>query len=111
MAAECQTTIEQTMPSVDIIICDMAPNATGQSKVDQWRAGALTESVLAFCQTHLHPQGHLLIKLFHGSEFEAHLKWLRVHFKQVNIVKPPASRKDSSEVYALARSWQNLSHT
>ena len=103
--ATCQEAITAHAESVDLIICDMAPNATGQSKVDQWRAGALTETVFAFCLEHLAPGGKLLIKLFHGSEFDGHRMWLREHFDQVTLCKPPSSRKESRETYALAQNF------
>jgi 23S rRNA (uridine2552-2'-O)-methyltransferase len=101
----CQQAILSHLSHIDLIVCDMAPNATGQSKVDQWQAGALTEAVFLFCSMQLREEGQLLIKLFHGSEFEGHLKWLRQHFKKVTIYKPSASRTQSRETYALAQNF------
>ena len=100
-----QEAIHACSATWDIIVCDMAPNSTGHAQVDQWQAGALTDSVFAFCHT-LKPGGTLVIKLFHGSEFEGQIKWMRQYFKKVKTFKPKSSRAHSKEIYAIAQHYQ-----
>lgn len=89
---------------IQVIISDMSPNHTGIKKVDQWRAHGLNESVLFFCQQHLQPGGHCLLKVFHSGDFSTLIKQMRQCFSKVHIIKPQASRNKSSEVFVLGMS-------
>lgn len=91
---------------VDIVLSDMAPNMTGISSVDQLQSTYLVELALDFaCQT-LVKGGILLCKLFHGKGFDDFVMTLRKRFLEVKMCKPAASRRRSSEVYALARGFK-----
>jgi 23S rRNA (uridine2552-2'-O)-methyltransferase len=88
---------------VDLVLSDMAPNLTGVAATDQARGIALVELALDFSLDWLKPRGALLVKVFHGSGFEAFLKLMRESFQEVAVRKPDASRDKSSEVYLLGR--------
>ncbi len=90
--------------SVDLVISDMSPNLSGIKGVDQVRGAYLIELVLDFCISNLKVGGNCFIKVFHGSEFDNLVKQSRKIFQQVVIVKPKASRSDSSETYLLCKS-------
>ena len=87
----------------DLIICDIAPNFSGISDVDQFRAVYLAEVVLDFVISTLKPEGSFLIKLFQGTGFEQYMKDLKKNFAFVAIRKPKASHTESREVYAVAK--------
>ena len=87
---------------IDLVLCDMAPNITGMSSVDQPSAMYLAELAAEFSRETLAPEGSLLVKLFHGVGFDDYVKMLRSYFGKVLIRKPEASRSRSREVYALA---------
>ncbi|MGI9227636.1 MAG: 23S rRNA (uridine(2552)-2'-O)-methyltransferase RlmE [Gammaproteobacteria bacterium] len=87
---------------IDLVLCDMAPNITGMSSVDQPSAMYLAELAADFSRETLVPEGSLLVKLFHGVGFDDYVKMLRSYFGKVLIRKPEASRSRSREVYALA---------
>lgn len=89
----------------DVVLSDMAPNASGIKAVDQARVMVLAEEVLASLTELLRPGGDLLIKVFQGEGFDAYLKALRSTFKKVTICKPPASRDRSAEMYLLGRQY------
>jgi 23S rRNA (uridine2552-2'-O)-methyltransferase len=36
------------------------------------------------------------------------LKDLKLHFKEVKHIKPPASRKESKEIYVVAKGFKGL---
>lgn len=95
--------LEKTLNNqpVDLVICDMAPNITGVKQVDQASAAYLTELALAFSQDWLKPNGHFLVKVFIGGEFEAILKTMRTMFDKVVTRKPKASRGRSTETFLL----------
>jgi 23S rRNA (uridine2552-2'-O)-methyltransferase len=87
---------------IDLVISDMAPNISGIRASDQARMAHLAELALEFSLQWLKPQGHLLVKVFAGSGFEAIARAMRQSFEQVVTRKPKASRDRSSEVYLLA---------
>lgn len=89
--------------TVDVLLSDMAPNMSGNPAVDIPRAMLLTELAFDLSQTLLKPGGVLLMKVFHGSGFDALLKSVRESFERVVIRKPSASRSRSRETYLLAK--------
>ncbi|MBU2710591.1 23S rRNA (uridine(2552)-2'-O)-methyltransferase RlmE [Zooshikella harenae] len=88
---------------IDLVISDMAPNMSGVLAVDQPKAMYLAELAVDLAQQVLKPGGSFLTKVFQGEGFDAYLKVLRQHFKQVQTRKPSSSRPRSREVYLLAR--------
>jgi 23S rRNA (uridine2552-2'-O)-methyltransferase len=87
---------------VDLIISDIAPNLSGIKSVDQAKIAYVAELILDFVKDHLKIGGNLVIKIFHGSEFDNIVKQSRLLFDKVLIKKPNASRGKSSETYLLA---------
>jgi len=91
---------------IDLVICDMAPNISGNSVVDQYQAMALAELALDFAREHLKPGGDFLIKLFQGKGVQEFDQELRKSFSKLLIRKPKSSRARSREVYYLARDFK-----
>ena len=86
----------------DVVLSDMAAAATGQRTVDRLRAEALGEAVLDFAAQVLRPGGDCLLKLVKGAE--AVLTPLaQASFGSSRILRPKATRSESSETYLLAR--------
>jgi len=92
----------------DLVICDMAPNMSGQQAVDIPRAMYMAELALDLSQQVLKPGGGLLVKLFQGEGFDGYIKQMREHFSRVVMRKPKASRPRSKEVYGLASGFKGL---
>jgi 23S rRNA (uridine2552-2'-O)-methyltransferase len=90
---------------IDCVICDMAPNMSGQLSVDIPRAMYLCELALDMTIKTLKKDGYFLIKVFQGDGFDKFVKDCKNSFQKVIIRKPKASRPRSKEVYLLA---QNL---
>lgn len=86
---------------VDLVICDMAPNMSGISIVDQARVAYLAELALEFSLQWLQPGGNFLVKVFVGSGYEEFVRAMRAGFSKVVTRKPKSSRDRSSEVYLL----------
>lgn len=91
---------------VDLVLSDMAPNASGIKAVDQPRGLYLAELALDFAGRRLRPGGNFLVKAFQGEGFDAFLKNLRAAFATVAPRKPRASRARSAEQYLLARNYR-----
>ncbi|RDZ29150.1 23S rRNA (uridine(2552)-2'-O)-methyltransferase RlmE [Lysobacter silvisoli] len=89
--------------TVDLVLSDMAPNMSGVDAVDLPRAMHLSELAMDFADRHLRVDGTFLIKLFQGVGFDEYVRELRRRYAKVSIRKPAASRKRSTEVYALAQ--------
>lgn len=89
--------------TVDLVLSDMAPNMSGVDAVDLPRAMHLSELAMDFADRHLRVDGTFLIKLFQGVGFDDYVRELRRRYAKVSIRKPAASRKRSTEVYALAQ--------
>ncbi len=90
----------------DLVICDMAPNMSGQQAIDIPRAMYMAELALDLSQQVLKPGGGLLVKLFQGEGFDGYVLQMRKHFSRVVIRKPKASRARSKEVYGLATGFK-----
>ena len=91
----------------DLVLSDMAPNTTGHVATDHIRIMALAELALAFACDVLTPGGAFVAKLFQGGAERGMLATLKTHFRSVRHAKPPASRKDSKEMYVVATGFRH----
>jgi 23S rRNA (uridine2552-2'-O)-methyltransferase len=86
----------------DLVLSDMAPNTTGHAATDHLRIMALAELAAAFAREVLAPDGSFVAKVFQGGSERTMLEGLKRDFVSVRHAKPPASRKESSELYVVA---------
>ena len=91
---------------VDLVISDMAPNLSGVKGIDQPRSIYLVELALDLSTRILEAGGSLLVKCFEGSGIDEVRHSFRESFRQVNNVKPDASRSRSREIYLLGRGYR-----
>ena len=92
----------------DVILSDVSPNLSGIGNVDQARALELSGAAIDLCRKVLKPDGVFLVKAFQGEAFGELVQRLKRSFSKVKVVKPPASRGESSETYVLARNLRAL---
>lgn len=90
----------------DTILSDMSPDISGNYSVDQARSIYLSEQALKTCNEILKPGGNFVCKVFMGEDFQDFLKKLKSKFKSVKQFSPSASRKTSSEIYIIAKSFK-----
>ena len=88
---------------VDLVVSDMAPNLSGVESADMARIAHVCELAMEFAQTHLKPEGALLVKAFHGSGYSQIVESFKRVFRVVKPLKPKASRDKSSETFLLGR--------
>lgn len=90
----------------DLVLADMAPNTTGHAATDHLRIMALAEAALEFAAEVLAEGGGFVAKVFQGGAERAMLERLKQRFAVVRHAKPPASRKESSELYVVATGFR-----
>jgi 23S rRNA (uridine2552-2'-O)-methyltransferase len=90
----------------DVVLSDMAANATGHAKTDHLKIMGLVEAAADFAREVLAPGGSFLAKVLQGGTEAALLTALKRDFKSVRHVKPAASRSDSAELYLLATGYR-----
>ena len=95
--------------AADVVLSDMAANATGHRKTDHLRIMALAEAAAMFARDVLHPGGTFLCKVLQGGTEAELLAGLKRDFATVKHVKPAASRSDSAELYVLALGFRGAS--
>jgi 23S rRNA (uridine2552-2'-O)-methyltransferase len=90
----------------DVVLSDMAANATGHKRTDHLKIMALVEAAAEFAREVLKPGGSFLAKVIQGGTEGALLATLKRDFASVKHVKPAASRADSAELYLLATGFR-----
>jgi 23S rRNA (uridine2552-2'-O)-methyltransferase len=90
----------------DVVLSDMAANATGHRQTDHLKIVALVELAAEFAREVLAPGGSFVAKVLQGGTEGELLAMLKRDFKVVKHIKPPASRKDSAELYVLASGFR-----
>ena len=86
----------------DIVMSDMAANATGHAPTDHIRIMHLCELAYDFAREVLAPEGIFICKVLKGGTERELLKIMQRDFKTVKHAKPPSSRADSAESYVVA---------
>ncbi len=89
----------------DLVLSDLAPDATGRRTVDRLRAEVAAEAVLAFAGQVLRPGGGLLLKLLHGADTLI-TGMARPLFARSKLIRPEATRSESTEIYLLGQGFE-----
>lgn len=103
--------IEAMGRRADLVLSDMAPNTTGHAATDHLRIMALAEMALDFAIATLNEGGAFVAKVFQGGSEREMLDRMKRHFAVVRHAKPPASRKESSELYVVATGFRSASRS
>lgn len=90
----------------EAVVSDMAAPASGHPPTDHLRIMALCEAAAEFAMDVLEPGGTFVAKVLAGGAEASLVKTLNRAFARVAHVKPPASRKDSSEKYLVATGFR-----
>ena len=92
--------------TVDVVLSDMAPNTVGHKKTDHLRQMVLLEYAFDFAVRALKVGGTFVAKSFTGGTTNDLLKKIKEKFETVHHIKPPASRKDSVEMFIVATGFR-----
>ena len=96
---------------VDIVISDMAPNISGIKERDRAESLRLNLLTVDIAKTYLKNKGAAVMKTFQNPQVANLVEEIKHSFSSVRIVKPAASRKESSEVYVVAQGFRSLGST
>lgn len=100
---ELRLSLKEHCPEkVDVVLSDMAAATTGHSQTDHLRTVALAEIAYYFAKDMLKTGGAFVTKVFQGGTDHELLLALKRDFSQIKHFKPPASRKESPEMYVVA---------
>lgn len=91
----------------DVVMSDMASFSTGHAQTDHLKIMNLAETAFWFAKKVLAPGGTFLAKVLQGGTESTLLTQLKQSFRVVKHIKPPASRKDSSEMYVIALDFKD----
>lgn len=90
----------------DIVLSDMAAASSGHRQTDHMKIMALCEAAALFATEVLTPGGVFAAKVLQGGAERELLTLLKQRFRKVVHIKPPASRKDSAEMYLVASGFR-----
>ena len=99
--AEIRRQLEEFAPKADAVISDMSPNLSGNYSVDQARSVELSSLALEIAAER--KAKFFVCRVFEGSDFQEFRKEVIDEFGSVRTLSPEASRKQSSEVYLIAK--------
>lgn len=85
----------------DLVLSDMAPEFSGDSKLDKGRTHKLNLITLEFCEKHLKQTGNLAFKTFEGEDLDYVRSKAKKLFEKVKDYKPNSSQKKSSELFII----------
>ena len=89
----------------DALISDCAPNISGNYDQDHSIQSMLAQRAFELSQCVLYMGGSFVCKIFQGSETQEFVKSVKERFRTVKLFKPKSSRKQSSEIYLIARDF------
>ena len=89
----------------DLILSDIAPNTTGHQSTDHLRIATMLFDIIELLEKVLVTDGAFITKIWKGSEEKEIINQLKKKFKFVSYFKPDSSRKDSAEIFIVARNF------
>lgn len=92
---------------VNAMICDLSPQVSGVWAVDHAKQIALNYAAVKIMDHVLAYKGNALFKVFDGQYSNEFRDYVKKKFAKVQIRKPKASRKASSELYFICLGYNN----
>ena len=94
--------------SFDLVLSDIAPNTTGHQSTDHLRLSSMIFDIIDILDHLMITGGVFVTKIWKGSEEKELIKILKNKFNDVSYFKPDSSRKDSVEIFIIARNYKSL---
>ena len=89
----------------DLILSDIAPNTTGHQSTDHLRITNMLFDIIELLDKVLINEGSFAAKIWKGSEEKDLVNKIKKKFELVSYFKPDSSRKDSAEIFIVARNF------
>ena len=90
----------------DLILSDIAPNTTGHKSTDHLRLSSMLFDIIDTLDQVMIKGGIFVSKIWKGSEEKEIINILKKKFAQVSYFKPNSSRKDSVEIFIIAKKFK-----
>ncbi len=90
----------------DLILSDVAPNTTGHQSTDHLKISQLINEIINRLHILLKNKGSFIFKIWKGSEERELITKIKLIFNKVEYFKPKSSRKESNEIYIIAREYK-----
>jgi len=103
--------IQEIAGQVDVVISDAAPNLSGVWGLDHARSIDISSSALKIATCVLKTGGNFVVKVFQGDLFDTFTREVGAHFSFVKAFNPRASRKQSAEIYIVAKCYAGKGET
>jgi len=84
---------------VNAVICDLSPQVSGNWTVDHAKQISLNYDCTKIMDKVLTHKGNAVFKVFDGPYSMEFRDYIKKKFTRINLTKPNASRKQSSELY------------
>ncbi|MGI0082726.1 MAG: RlmE family RNA methyltransferase [Nitrosopumilaceae archaeon] len=92
---------------VNAVICDLSPQVSGAWAVDHAKQIALNYATTKIMEHVLEYKGNALFKVFDGEYSNEFRDFIKKKFAKVQLRKPKASRKTSSELYFICLGYNS----
>ena len=86
---------------VNAVICDLSPQVSGNWSVDHAKQISLNYDCVKILDKVLSHNGNAVFKIFDGEYSMEFRDFVKKKFSRINLTKPKASRKQSSELYCV----------
>ena len=90
----------------DLILSDIAPNTTGHKSTDHLRLSSMLFDIIDTLDQMMIKGGVFVTKIWKGSEEREMINILKKKFDEVSYFKPDSSRKDSVEIFIIAKNFK-----
>ena len=92
---------------VNAVICDLSPKVSGNWSVDHAKQISLNYDCVKIMDKVLTNKGNAVFKIFDGEYSMEFRDYVKKKFSRINLTKPKASRKQSSELYCVCLGFLN----
>ena len=86
---------------VNAVVCDISPQVSGNWSVDHAKQISLNYDCTKIMDKVLVHKGNAVFKIFDGEYTLEFRDYIKKKFTRINLTKPKASRKQSSELYCV----------
>mgnify|MGYP001213679399 FL=1 len=101
-----QFNFDKLKKNFDLILSDIAPNTTGHKSTDHLRLSSMLFDIIDTLDQMMIKGGVFVTKIWKGSEEREMINILKKKFDEVSYFKPDSSRKDSVEIFIIAKKFK-----
>jgi len=101
-----QFNFDKLKKNFDLILSDIAPNTTGHKSTDHLRLSSMLFDIIDTLDQMMIKGGVFVTKIWKGSEEREMINMLKKKFDEVSYFKPDSSRKDSVEIFIIAKKFK-----